>query len=32
MSTGAWIFMVASWGLIVGLNVFCLATFFRNRK
>ncbi len=32
MSTGAWIFMVASWGLIIGLNVFCLTTFFRNRK
>ena len=32
MSTGAWIFMAASWALIFGLNIFCLATFFRNRK
>jgi len=31
MSTGAWIFMVASWGLIVGLNIFCLAQFLRKR-
>lgn len=32
MSTGAWVFMLASWALIFGLNIFCLAQFFRNRK
>jgi hypothetical protein len=32
MSTGAWIFMAASWALIFGLNIFCLAQSLRNRK
>ena len=32
MSTGAWIFMAASWALIFGLNIFYLSQFLRKRK
>lgn len=30
MTTGGWIFMIASWSLIIALNVFCLKNLFKE--
>jgi hypothetical protein len=31
MTTGGWIFMLASWALILGLLAFCLYRALRNK-
>lgn len=32
MSTGAWLFMSLSFGLIIVLNLFCLGRLIQNHK
>lgn len=31
MTTAGWIFLVASWGVILGLCVFCLMRTFKKK-
>jgi hypothetical protein len=30
MTTGGFVFLSVSWGLIIGLNVFCFYHLYRN--
>lgn len=32
MTTAGWILLVCSWGVILGIVVFCFVTMFRVRK
>jgi hypothetical protein len=32
MTTAAWIFMLSSWGVIIGLFVYCLVRTLRKPK
>jgi glycerol uptake facilitator-like aquaporin len=31
MTTGGWILLVLSWGLIIALNIFCFAMVFGQK-
>lgn len=30
MTIGSWIYMLAVWGIIIGLNIFCFGRIFRK--
>ena len=30
MTTGAWIYMLLVWGIIIGVNIFCFGRIFRK--
>lgn len=32
MTIGGWIFMIASWALIIALNIFCLVKLFEENQ
>jgi hypothetical protein len=32
MTPGAWIFMLAVWGVLIWLNIFCLRRIFTKKK
>lgn len=32
MTIGGWIFMIASWALIILLNIFCLKNLFKEKQ
>ena len=32
MTVGGWIMIIFSWGVILGLTLFCYARFFRVRR
>jgi len=32
MSTGGWIFLIISWGLILGMAVFCFIKVFSRKE
>jgi len=32
MSIAGWLFLIISWGLIIGLTIFCFARVFSKKK